>query len=205
MYAQSALQLASRPRSGRSLSAQTTLAVALAGLLLAIFGALAGLAPTLSASIQRSIPVESAVSRATGAVIGGDPAGTDRGRAIAGAEDTATTVVYLPLAKRGGAGVAPRQKPVAPPARPQDPKQNVPILPALAVPLPVSQTEPPRVRAAANAQVARRIAAAVERPPSNVPPAEVYRSPVSPTGAGSAGQAVDPAAPTRAGPAGFFL
>ena len=206
MYAQSALQLSGRPCAVRSFSPRTTLVVVLAGLLLALFGTLAGLAPTLSARIQTSPPAApAATSRAVPQAAAVQPSPAETSPAVAGSEESTSTVVYFPLSKRNGVGAKPRQKPVAPPADPQDPKQNVPILPTIAVPLPVSQTDPPRVRQAANAQIARRVAAAVDRPPASVPPSDFYRSPVSPTGAGSAGHAVDTAAPIRAGPASVFL
>ncbi|HEX2171340.1 MAG TPA: hypothetical protein VHL09_02700 [Dehalococcoidia bacterium] len=203
----SALQLTGRSEVGRSLAIRPAVAVVLVGLLLALFGALAGLAPTLSAWTHQFAPAVEQSRLPVPVPAATTPSPTDSAGAVTTTENSATVaVVYLPMAQSGARAVpVQRPKPEAPVRNSQDPKQNIPILPALAVPLPVSPAEPPRIRDVANAQIARRIAAEVDRPPTNFLLSDLYRTPVPHTGAGSAGQTADPAAPIRAGPTGVFL
>ena len=185
----------------------------LAGLTLALFVALVGLTLGLSPQGQQ---LTKRVEAGSLSIPGSDRRASLAYRNFAVSSPAAQSrQFFLPIAaNRGGLatvvtrGSGPQLRPAltsvssqagpTKPAPPVDPRQQTPILPAVAPP-PPPRTPPPPPSQTGSEPAARALVAARPSDPRPLPNERQASTP--PSGAGLAGHTEVPAAPTRAGPA----
>ena len=186
-----------------------------AGLTLALFVALVGL--TLGLSLQGQ-QLAKRVEAGSLSIPGSDRRASLAYRNFAVSSPAAQSrQFFLPIAaNRGGLasvvtrGSGPQLRPAltsvssqagpTKPAPPVDPRQQTPILPAVAPP-PPPRTPPPPPSQTGSQPAARALALLAARPPDPRPLPNERQASTLPSGAGLAGHTEVPAAPTRAGPA----